>query len=66
MTQEQAFAFIGALNRMQEYVPPNIFSQIINSYVAGMVTAVANNRAVCELKPMPEPSQATTTAENPP
>jgi len=50
MTQQQALAFVQAINSMQPYVPPMIFSSVINSDVARMLAAIANNQAICEVK----------------
>jgi hypothetical protein len=50
MNQQQALAFIQAVNTMQPYVPPLIFSAVINSDVARALATIANNQAVCEVK----------------
>lgn len=50
MNQQQALAFVQAINTIQPYVPPLIFSAVINSDVARTLAAVANNQATCEVK----------------
>ena len=52
MNQQQALAFVQAINATQPYVPPLLFSAVINSDVAHALAAIANNQATCEVKPV--------------
>jgi hypothetical protein len=60
MNQQQALAFVQAINAAQPYVPPMIFSAIVNSDVARILTSIANNQATCDVKPV-QPTETSVT-----
>ncbi len=53
MNKEQAVAFINAMNMAQPYVPPMVFNMLLNSDVARITLAIANDTATCDVRPMP-------------
>jgi hypothetical protein len=58
MNPQQAAAFVQAINAMQPYVPPMIFSGVVHSDVARLLAAVANGQAICEVKSVQPGSQS--------
>jgi len=51
MNRQQAIEFINAMNLIQAYVPPILYSGVINSEVSRLVIAIANSQATCQVQP---------------
>ena len=63
MTKDQAFALVQSINAMQPYVPPVVFSSVINSDAARLLAMIAGGQAVCEIKPLAEPPKEAQPGE---